>query len=93
MRMIIPSLLIGLMVGAICNHFGMPYWSGWFETDVVQVSVLSGAIAYITLDGLVEAIAKASRVQVRLYDYADRIAVEVESRGDISYGQAPTEKS
>lgn len=92
MRMIIPSILIGLMIGAICHHFGMPYWSGWFEADVIQVSALSAMIAYITFDELITAIAKRSRVQVRLYDYADRTALEVESRGEISREQVPTEK-
>lgn len=92
MRMFLPSLLIGLMVGAICHHFGMPYWSGWFEADVIQVSALSGMIAYITFDDLIDAITKAGRVQVRFYDYADSTALEVESRGEISREQAPTEK-
>lgn len=92
MRMFFPSVLIGLLIGAICRHFGMPYWSGWFETDVIQVSALSAAISYIAFGELVDAITKACRVQVRFYDYADSTALEVESRGEISREQVPTEK-
>lgn len=63
-RMFFPSLLIGLMVGAICHHFGMPWWSGWFETDVIQVSGFSAAIAYVAFDDLIDAIKKAVVVRV-----------------------------
>ena len=84
-RMFLPSLLIGLMVGAICHHFGMPWWSGLFDTDVIQVSGLSAAIAYVAFDDLINAIKKAVVVKIRFSAGEDGDAsLTVETNGTLN---------